>query len=42
MLKRFLVDLTRRGRTEFLGRLNKGIALAQTLTRAGIRCSSPG
>ena len=36
MLKRYLVDLTRRERTELLGLLNKGIAPARTLTRARI------
>ena len=36
MLKRYLVDLTRRERTELLGLLNKGIASARMLTRARI------
>jgi hypothetical protein len=36
MLKRYLVDLTRRERTELLGLLNKGIAPARTLTRARV------
>jgi hypothetical protein len=36
MLKRYLVDPSRRERTEFLRLLNKGIAAARTLTRARI------
>jgi transposase len=36
MLKRYLVDLTRRERTDLLSLLNKGIAPARTLTRARI------
>jgi hypothetical protein len=36
MIKRYLVDLTRRERTELLGLLNKSIAPARTLTRARI------
>lgn len=36
MLKRYLIDLARRERTELLGLLNKGIASARTLTRARI------
>jgi hypothetical protein len=36
MLKRYLVDLSRRERTDLLGLLNKGIAPARTLTRARI------
>src|SRR5688500_3480609 len=36
MLKRYLVDLIRRERTELLGLLNKGIAPARTLTGARI------
>jgi transposase len=36
MLKRYLVDLTRRERTELLGLLNNGITPARTLTRARI------
>jgi len=36
MLKRYLVDLTRRERMDLLGLLNKGIAPARTLTRARI------
>lgn len=36
MRKRHLVELTRHERTELLGLLNKGVALARTLTRARI------